>query len=92
LQETIEAERNFRLGFAVPSPRWTFRASRPSRDAPERRLTTLNEARALVDKLLAQRPFRQMARDASAARFGKTEEEGSSAIGALRAPAIEHLA
>jgi len=62
------------------------------KDAPERKLTTLNEARALVDELLAERRFvkwREMLQRLDAV---KTEEEAVEALGALRELLVmEHL-
>lgn len=63
------------------------------RDTPKRKLTTLAEARAFVDELLAQRRFvtwREMLHRLDAV---KTEDEAIEAIGALRELLVmEHLA
>ena len=63
------------------------------RDTPKRKLTTLTEARAFVDELLAQRRFvtwREMLHRLDAV---KTEDEAIEAIGALRELLVmEHLA
>jgi hypothetical protein len=52
---------------------------------------TINEARALVDKLLAQRRFGKWREMLQRLDSGRPRRRRSRAI-ALRAPAMEHLA
>jgi hypothetical protein len=56
------------------------------RDGRAHKLTTLNETRALVDELLAQRRFGKWREMLQRLDSVKTEEEAVEAIGALRAP------
>jgi cytochrome P450 len=62
------------------------------RDSPVRRLATVNEARAYVDELLAQRRFSKWREMLDRLDGIKTEEDAVEAIGALRELlAMEHL-
>ena len=63
------------------------------KNAPERKLTTLNDARALVDELLAERRFMKWREMLERLDAVKTEEDAIEAIGALRELLVmEHMA